>query len=63
MLNNVIRSYVAASQDILQLKPHVSQSDKISHIDMEDDHIDNVISHIISPYRSPISISDHILSL
>jgi hypothetical protein len=50
------------------------QSDKISHIDMEDDHIDTVISHIISPYpisisrmsdlptRSPISISDHDLS-
>ena len=27
----------------------------MSHIDMEDDHIDTVISHIISPY--PISIS------
>ena len=83
------------------------QSDKISHIDMEDDHIDTVISHVISqdpiliskddnivsvdndidmphpittthisyrypyrylidvhlPYRSPISILDHILSL
>jgi hypothetical protein len=31
------------------------QSDNISHIDMGDDHIDTVISHIISPY--PISIS------
>ena len=30
------------------------QGDTISHIDMGDDHIDTVISHIISPY--PISI-------
>jgi hypothetical protein len=31
------------------------QSDKESHIDLQDDHIDTVISHIISPYpyRSP----------
>jgi len=29
--------------------------DKIPHVDTEDDHIDTVISHIISPY--PISIS------
>jgi len=26
------------------------QSDKISLIDLQDDHIENVISHIISPY-------------
>jgi len=32
-----------------------NQSDKISHIDMGDDLIDTVISHIISPY--PISMS------
>jgi len=32
-----------------------TQSDKISHIDIQDDHIDTVISHIISQY--PISIS------
>jgi hypothetical protein len=32
-----------------------SQSDKISHIDAEDDRIDTVICRIISPY--PISIS------
>jgi len=31
------------------------QRDKISHIDMGDDRIDTVISHIISPY--PVSIS------
>jgi hypothetical protein len=31
------------------------QSDKISHIDMEDDRIDTVISHIISPYSISIS--------
>jgi hypothetical protein len=31
------------------------QGDKVSHIDIQDDHIDTVISHIISPY--PISIS------
>jgi hypothetical protein len=31
-----------------------NQGDKISHIDMRDDHIDAVISHISSPY--PISI-------
>jgi hypothetical protein len=37
------------------------QSDKISHIDMEDDHIDTVISHIISPY--PISISRMTISI
>jgi len=37
------------------------QSDKISHIDMEDDHIDTVISHIISPY--PISISRMTVSI
>jgi hypothetical protein len=44
------------------------QSDKIPHTDMGDDHIDTVISHRISPYpismrSSPISISNHILSL
>jgi hypothetical protein len=44
------------------------QSDKISHIDIEDDHIDTVISYIISSYpisisRMTISLSDHILSL
>jgi len=33
---------------VLVLKTRVS--DKISHIDMEGDHIDTVISHIISPY-------------
>ena len=31
------------------------QSDKISHIDMGDDHIDTVISHIISPCSISIS--------
>ena len=31
------------------------QSDNISHIDIEDDHIDTVISHIISPYSISIS--------
>jgi hypothetical protein len=30
------------------------QSDKISHIDMGDDRIDTVISHIMNPY--PVSI-------
>ena len=38
-----------------------TQSDKISHIDMGDDHIDTVISHIISPY--PISISRMTISI
>ena len=42
------------------------QSDKISHIDMEDNHSDNVISHIISPYtislsKLTISISDIVI--
>jgi hypothetical protein len=37
------------------------QSDKISHIDIQDDHIDTVISHIISPY--PISISRMTISI
>jgi hypothetical protein len=35
--------------------------DQISHIDMEDDHIHTVISHIISPY--PISISRMTISI
>jgi hypothetical protein len=39
----------------------VSQSDKMSHIDMADDHIDTVISHIISPH--PISISRMTISI
>jgi len=30
--------------------PRSPRRDKISHIDMGDDHIDTVISHIISPY-------------
>jgi hypothetical protein len=37
------------------------QSDKLSYIDVGDDHIDNIISHIISPY--PISISTMIISI
>ena len=37
------------------------QSDKISHIDMEDNHIDVVISHIIRPY--PISVSRMTVSI
>jgi len=37
------------------------QSDKISHIDMEDDHIDTVISHIIIPI--PIWISGMTISI
>jgi hypothetical protein len=41
--------------------PGARQSDKISHIDMEDYHIDTVISHIISPY--PISISRMTISI
>jgi len=42
---------------------HWAQSDKISHIDTEvlDDHIDTLISHIISPY--PISISGMTISI
>jgi hypothetical protein len=32
----------------------MEQSDKIFHIDMEDEHIDTVISHIISPYPTSI---------
>jgi len=39
----------------------LSQSDKTSHIDMGDDRIDTVISHIISPY--PISISRMTISI
>ena len=31
----------------------LNQSDRISHIDMQDDHIDTVISHINSPYLIP----------
>jgi hypothetical protein len=38
-----------------------AQSDKISDIDMEDDRIDTVISHIINPY--PISISRMTISI
>jgi hypothetical protein len=37
------------------------QCDKISHIDTEDDRIDTLISHIISPY--PISISRMTMSI
>jgi hypothetical protein len=37
------------------------QSDKISHIDMGDDHINPLLSHIISPY--PISISRMTMSI
>ena len=33
----------------------VAQSDNISHIDIEDDHIDTVISHIDIPYPTSIS--------
>jgi hypothetical protein len=33
----------------------LNQSDKISHIDVGDDRIDIVISHIISPYSISIS--------
>ena len=36
-------------------KRPAGQSDKISHIDMGDAHIDTVISHIISPYATSIS--------
>jgi len=39
----------------------LNQSDKISHIDMGDDHIDTVIFHTISPY--PISISRLTISI
>jgi hypothetical protein len=39
----------------------VEQRDKISHIDMRDDHIDTVIFRIISPY--PISISRMTVSI
>jgi hypothetical protein len=38
-----------------------AQSDKISHIDMEDYRIDTVISHIISPH--PMSISNMTISI
>ena len=38
-----------------------TQSDKTSHIDMEDDSIDTIISHIISSY--PISISRMTISI
>jgi hypothetical protein len=37
------------------------QSDKISHIDIQDDRIDTVISHIISRY--PVSISRMTISI
>jgi ammonia channel protein AmtB len=37
------------------------QSDKISHIDLQDDRIDTIISHIISPH--PISISRMTISI
>jgi len=37
------------------------QSDKTSHIDTEDDHIDAVISHVISPH--PISTSRMTISI
>jgi hypothetical protein len=40
---------------------HLEQSYKISHIDMGDDHMDTLISHIISPY--PISISRMTISI
>ena len=38
-----------------------TQSDKMSHIDLQDDHIDTVISHINRPY--PISISSMTMSI
>jgi hypothetical protein len=36
-------------------QPCAGEGDKISHIDMENDHIDTAISHIITPY--PISMT------
>jgi len=37
--------------------PGGGQSDKISHVDWADDHIDTVMSHIISPYHISIFTS------
>ena len=37
------------------------QGDNISHIDMADDRIDTVISHIISPF--PISVARMTISI
>jgi hypothetical protein len=39
---------------------HLAQSDKISHIDMGDDHVDPVISHIISLISHIDMGDDHI---
>jgi len=54
-------SYVATHQPMRWRGAYGGQSDKIPHIDMGDDHIDTVISHIIFPY--PISTSRMTISI